>query len=315
MLTKSAQTMPQFASLLVFMSLGILLTLRGSSLTVEKAFTTLAILKLFTQPLETIRQVPRMVQVITSMKRIQEFLSEDETVDNRQVILCSENSDEKAAIIQLIGTGYSYDGASSVFTNVTGAINCGSFNLILGPVGSGKSTLLRLLIGGISATEGLVKTGSRGMAFCGQDAWLFNGTLKENIAVDQPFQLEWFWLVVWACCLDEDIDALPGGIQSSVGDEGSFLSGGQKNRMVHTREIHKIIHLTRFLQVLARAIYSRRRVIVLDDVLAGLDNRIARILFHRVFGASGILKQCGITAILATNDSMLIYAYRTWEYL
>lgn len=151
-------------------------------------------------------------------------------------------------------------------------------------VGSGKSTLLKTILGETVITKGSVMLRSQNVAYCDQTAWLWNATVKENVCGDANFDVSWFDRVTWACNLHEDFSQLPNGINTLVGSDGTSLSGGQKNRIS-----------------LARALYSRSRLAVLDDVLSGLDAHTEKLVVMRVFGPRGIFKQTNTTVILATH--------------
>ena len=78
--------------------------------------------------------------------------------------------------------------------------------------------------------------------------------------------------------------AVPDGDASLIGSKGISLSGGQKQRLA-----------------VARAIYSRKRILLLDDVLSGLDGKTEQMIFYHVFGAEGLCRKFGITVLLATH--------------
>lgn len=151
-------------------------------------------------------------------------------------------------------------------------------------VGSGKSTLLKTLLGEITIKSGSIVVADDEIAYCSQNPWLWNGSVRENIVGADPDDDAWLTKVSWACGLDQDFQELPDGIDTRVGNDGTALSGGQKNRIS-----------------LARAVYSRRPLVLLDDVLSGLDTRTERLVFNRVLGPQGFLRKMKSTVVLATH--------------
>jgi ATP-binding cassette subfamily C (CFTR/MRP) protein 1 len=155
---------------------------------------------------------------------------------------------------------------------------------IVHSVGSGKSTLLKAFLGEVSISSGSITVADDEIAYCSQNPWLWNGSIRENIVGADVADDLWLNKVCWTCGLDQDFQELPDGIDTRVGNDGTALSGGQKNRIS-----------------LARAIYSRRSLILLDDVLSGLDTRTERLVFNRVLGPHGILRKLKVTTVLATH--------------
>lgn len=121
------------------------------------------------------------------------------------------------------------------------------------------------------------------VAFCSQSPWLWNGSIGDNIVGSHPRDVAWLDRVIWACGLHEDLSQSPHRIDTVVGSDGTALSGGQKNRIC-----------------LARAVYSRAQLVIVDDVLSGLDTHTEKLVFNRVF--DGLLKELGSTVILATHS-------------
>jgi len=162
----------------------------------------------------------------------------------------------------------------------------GSLTMIVGPVGSGKSTFLKTIAGEVPLRQGRLRVQQSDIALCNQTAWLCNSTIRENIIgqTDGVFEAGWYDTVISACALDIDFAHLPLGDATIVGSKGVKLSGGQRQRIA-----------------LARAVYSRKLVVCVDDVLSGLDNVTSQSLFSRIFGSSGLLRSSGAAVYLATH--------------
>lgn len=104
-------------------------------------------------------------------------------------------------------------------------------------VGSGKSTLLKAILGEIENVSG-TRQMRRGIkiAFCDQEPWLLDQSVKENIVGTVPFDQEWYERVIDACALAQDITGFAEGDETGVGSGGSALSGGQKSRVVSSAD-------------------------------------------------------------------------------
>jgi ABC-type Mn2+/Zn2+ transport system ATPase subunit len=156
----------------------------------------------------------------------------------------------------------------------------GSIVGIVGSVGAGKSSLLNALVGEMKRTNGTVEFCGR-VGYCPQTAWIQNSTLKENILFGQPFDEQKYKDVIYHCCLTRDLEILPGGDLTEIGERGINLSGGQRQRVS-----------------LARAVYFDADVILLDDPLSAVDAHVGRFLFENCI--MGTLKEK--TRILVTHQ-------------
>ncbi|KAK3867174.1 hypothetical protein Pcinc_027341 [Petrolisthes cinctipes] len=157
---------------------------------------------------------------------------------------------------------------------------------VVGPVGSGKSSLLAALLGEMNKTSGtVIVNGSVGYA--SQQVWLQNATLRENIIWGLPYQPYKYQKVLEACALKADLDMLPAGDLTEVGEkvsvyEGMNLSGGQKQRIS-----------------LARVAYSGVDVVLLDDPLSAVDTHVGKHIFKHLIGPGGLLNDK--TRLLVTH--------------
>ena len=136
-----------------------------------------------------------------------------------------------------------------------------SLTVITGPVGSGKSTLLSAIAGEISEVSGTI-TFQGSFVYVPQAAWIFSGTIRENILFGQPYDETKYTRVIEACALTEDIQRFPDYDQTVVGERGEVLSGGQKARVS-----------------LARAVYADADLYLLDDPLSAVDFKVGRHIF------------------------------------
>lgn len=157
----------------------------------------------------------------------------------------------------------------------------GSLVAVVGHVGSGKSSLLSALLGEMDKLEGTVAV-KGSVAYVPQQAWIQNATLKDNIMFGQERRQTWYQRVVEACALEPDLEILPAGDETEIGEKGVNLSGGQKQRVS-----------------LARAVYCDRAVYLLDDPLSAVDAHVGKHIFEQVVGPQGLLKDK--TRVLVTH--------------
>lgn len=148
-------------------------------------------------------------------------------------------------------------------------------------MGSGKSSLLSAFLGEMDKVNGRVNTvGS--IAYVSQQAWIQNCTLQDNILFGKTLDKKLYDRIIEACSLKPDLDMLPGGDQTEIGEKGINLSGGQKQRVS-----------------LARAVYNDAEIYFLDDPLSAVDSHVGKHIFEHVIGPNGILK--GKTRVLVTH--------------
>ncbi|KAI8264025.1 ABC transporter [Colletotrichum sp. SAR11_239] len=161
--------------------------------------------------------------------------------------------------------------------------------MIVGPVGCGKSCLLESILGETTLHSGSRTAPALSIAYCSQNSWILNDTIRHNITGGLEFDAKWFERVLWLCSLTDDVRNMPEEDAYNIGSNGVGLSGGQKQRVA-----------------LARAIYSRHRVVILDDTFSGLDSRTVGRISTRLFGQDGHFRQNGISVILATHTRHLL---------
>jgi ABC-type multidrug transport system fused ATPase/permease subunit len=164
----------------------------------------------------------------------------------------------------------------------------GGLTIVIGPVGSGKSSLLAALLGEAEQLSVAPSySGFRGrMSYSSQIPWIINTTVEENVRFTDldTKDADWYSDVLEACCLNDDLDLLPAGDQTEIGERGINLSGGQRARIA-----------------VARAVYRKNAdVYLFDDPLAAIDAHVGKELFDNVFCPKGVLD--GKTRILVTHQ-------------
>uniref|UniRef100_A0A671RDP8 ATP-binding cassette sub-family C member 5 n=1 Tax=Sinocyclocheilus anshuiensis TaxID=1608454 RepID=A0A671RDP8_9TELE len=131
-----------------------------------------------------------------------------------------------------------------------------------GNVGSGKTSLISSILEQMHLLSGSVSANGT-LAYVSQQAWIFHGTVRDNILMGEPFDQTRYARVIHACSLKPDLEILPYGDQTEIGERGINLSGGQKQRVS-----------------LARAVYSNRDIFLLDDPLSAVDAHVGKHIFE-----------------------------------
>ncbi|XP_063974580.1 multidrug resistance-associated protein 1 isoform X9 [Diachasmimorpha longicaudata] len=247
----------------------------------SKAFVSLSLFNILRFPLSMLpMMISNVVQASVSVKRINIFMNNEELdPDNVQ--------HDQAEIDPLIieNGSFTWDSADSVekptLRNINVSVKHGQLVAIVGTVGSGKSSLVSAFFGEMYRLSGRVNT--RGsIAYVSQQAWIQNATMQDNILFGRAFDKTLYNKVIEACALVLDIEMLPAGDQTEIGEKGINLSGGQKQRVA-----------------LARAVYSDSDVYFLDDPLSAVDSHVGKHIFENVIGPNGMLKKK--TRVLVTH--------------
>nr|XP_029541733.1 ATP-binding cassette sub-family C member 8-like [Oncorhynchus nerka] len=209
-----------------------------------------------------------------------------------------------------ITSGYfTWTDGTPTLSNVNIKVPFGQLTMIVGQVGCGKSSLLLAALGEMQRVSGTVtwnilpsldsegddsptsdkdaaddgdiqKRGS--VAYASQKPWLLNATLVENITFEMPMIKPRYKAVIEACSLQPDIDILPQGDQTEIGERGIILSGGQRQRIG-----------------VARALYQQTNVVLLDDPFSALDIHLSDHLMQE--GICKLLREEKRTVVLVTH--------------
>ncbi|XP_040014052.1 multidrug resistance-associated protein 1-like [Xiphias gladius] len=246
----------------------------------QKIFVSVALINILKTPLS---QLPfamnTTMQAIVSLRRLTNFLCQDELNPNN-VERLPHSKDGDDVVIEGGFFSWSHDG-SPCLQRINMKVKTGSLVAVVGHVGSGKSSLLSAMLGEMERRHGFVSIeGSVG--YVPQQAWIQNASLKDNILFGGERKESWYHRVLEACALLPDLDLLPAGDSTEIGEKGLNLSGGQKQRIS-----------------LARAVYRKSDVYLLDDPLSAVDAQVGQHIFDRVIGSRGLLKDK--TRVLVTH--------------
>ena len=315
--TAASQTLPIFAAMLSF----IVYATTHDGLSPATVFSSVALFNSLRMPLTYLPVcLGQAVDAWASLKRIQEYLLEEEqevyeadpgltsairveqasfTWEKNNSSLPGAPPGKRLTGLKGLGkkagsTGLDEKHALSAkpvsedapfgLSNVNVDINRGELIAIIGGVGSGKTSMLSALTGDMRKTDGSVAWGGS-KAVCAQYAWIQNATVKQNIVFGCELDEEWYRIVVNACSLTTDFETLPNGDATEIGERGINLSGGQKQRIS-----------------LARAVYSRAEIFLLDDPLSAVDPYVGKHIFETAI--------CGLlgnkTRVLATHQMHIL---------
>ncbi|SMR57118.1 unnamed protein product [Zymoseptoria tritici ST99CH_1E4] len=268
------------------------------------AFTALSLFSLLRIPLDQLADMVAHVQESkVSVDRIEEYLNEPET--DKYIQLQSHERDENGEPLIGFERGtFSWGGKDDddfKMIDLDMNFTVGQLNVIVGPTGSGKTSMLMALLGEMKLLAGQVhlpggrsredlkrdpNTGlTESVAYCAQQPWLVNGTVKDNIVFASKWDARRYKDVIVACSLQRDLEILDSGDQTLVGEKGVTLSGGQKQRIS-----------------LARALYCDARHVLMDDVLSAVDSHTAKWIFDKALMGPLMYNR---TCILVTHNAVL----------
>ncbi|KFY37136.1 hypothetical protein V494_04888 [Pseudogymnoascus sp. VKM F-4513 (FW-928)] len=303
-----------------FVTFAVVYGVRGS-LNVAQAFTSLSIITLLTSPLSSLlSSLPSFAAGLGCFDRIQKYLLSPQRPDHREFpkitvssidknlpdlsiekpslhslepfhtsSICDAQMSGEKCILSARNCTF---GEPSVLHDINLQVESSSLTIIMGPNGSGKSMLLKGLIGELEIRQGSLFINTNSVAYCSQDSWLTNASIQQNITGSFVGVLEdpvWYKTVLHSCALDIDLASTVEKDQKIVGSGGINMSGGQKQRVA-----------------VARALYSRKSLLVLDDIFSGLDLRSSNLIIERVFSRNGLVRQLGMTVVLATHAVRLL---------
>ncbi|MEJ1280047.1 hypothetical protein NN561_010986 [Cricetulus griseus] len=283
----------------------------GNNLKPAEAFASLSLFHILVTPLFLLSTVVRFaVKAIVSVQKLNEFLLSDEIGEDSwrtgEGTLPFESCKKHTGVVT---NGYfSWGSGLATLSNIDIRIPTGQLTMIVGQVGCGKSSLLLAILGEMQTLEGKVYWSKHfpscarylllvivpsqqpcklsrsrySVAYAAQKPWLLNATVEENITFGSPFNRQRYKAVTDACSLQPDIDLLPFGDQTEIGERGINLSGGQRQRIC-----------------VPRALYQNTNIVFLDDPFSALDIHLSDHLMQE--GILKFLQDDKRTVVLVTH--------------
>ncbi|OAQ71684.1 ABC multidrug transporter [Purpureocillium lilacinum] len=279
----SANAVGIFTPVITVVLFALVAAAQGVQLDAKTTFTTTAILAVVTHPANMIMTiVPRAIAALANLERIQAYLLEPNRIDERRVVERGDQQGRPAAI-QMSSVHVQFETRDTpTLQDIELTVPHGFLTVCCGPTGCGKSTLAKVILGEVSPIGGSCEVSSRRIGYCDQKPWIPTGKLRDIVcgfadAIDQRLS----WDAMRACCLDHDLGRLPDRDETVVGSRGINMSGGQRQRLA-----------------LARVLYSRASIVVLDDPFSGLDGSTENTVVDNLLGPKGWFRRFGTTVFV-----------------
>ena len=272
-------TTPFFVSCLTF---GVFVLVNDRPLSTELVFPALTLFNLLTFPLAVLPMViTAVIEAMVAVTRLTDYFTAPELQMDAVLRSDSVQHGEESVRIRDATFTWNTDDGRNVLQDINFNARRAELTCIVGRVGAGKSSMLSTMLGDLHKIKGeVVMRGST--AYVAQSPWVMNASVRDNVTFGHRWDPTFYDRTIKACALTEDLAILPDGDQTEVGERGISLSGGQKARLT-----------------LARAVYARADIYLLDDVLSAVDQHVGRHIIDNVLGPRGLLS--GKTRILATN--------------
>ncbi|CAK7324075.1 unnamed protein product [Dovyalis caffra] len=254
----------------------------------NNVFTFVATLRLVQDPIRTIPDVIGVViQAKVAFARIVNFLEAPELRNGNVRQKRNMDSVNHAVLIKSANFSWEENSSKPTLRNLNLEIRPGEKVAICGEVGSGKSTFLAAILGEVPHTQGTIQVYGT-IAYVSQTAWIQTGTIQENILFGSAMDRQRYQNTLEQCSMVKDLELLPYGDLTEIGERGVNLSGGQKQRIQ-----------------LARALYQNADIYLLDDPFSAVDAHTATSLFNEyIMGALS-----GKTILLVTHQVDFLPAF------
>ncbi|XP_056177352.1 ABC transporter C family member 3-like isoform X2 [Syzygium oleosum] len=248
---------PTFVSVATFGACLIL----GIPLSSGKILSAIATIRILQDPIYSLPDVMSMIaQTKVSLDRTSSFLRLEDLQNNVIEKLPQGMAD---MAVEITAGNFTWDLSSPdpTLKDINLKVRNGMKVAVCGIVGSGKSSLLSCILGELAKISGTIRLcGTK--AYVAQSPWIQSGKIEENILFGKEMDRERYERIIEACCLKKDLEILPFGDQTIIGERGINLSGGQKQRVQ-----------------IARAIYQDADIYLLDDPFSAVDAHTGSHLF------------------------------------
>jgi len=253
------------------------------AMSTAEAFTTISLFALLRIPIDLFAaNLSDLQQSMVSLERIENYLHTEQTPKQ-------ENEKVRNEIDNLFDESHISKG--EVVFRILGKeikIKTGRTNFVCGPTASGKSTLLGAILEELLSSRKSLER----IAYCAQESWIVDGTIKHNILFGSDYDHLRYNDVLTACALRPDLQSMTCGDETSLGQNGAQLSGGQRQRIAF-----------------ARALYSNANWVLLDDVLSALDMETAKHICDNAINGPLMVNR---TCIIVTNDISIFDKASQW---
>ncbi|XP_063239626.1 probable multidrug resistance-associated protein lethal(2)03659 [Bacillus rossius redtenbacheri] len=277
----------------------LLYVMMGNNVTAEKVFVAACYFNLLKTSMTDFfpRAISMVAETLVSIKRVENFLyceelpaaggqadvregkCDDGGLENDKLV----GEDERGVALEVLDDGsedpesgkeplgvtitnatakWQPGSGESTLTGISLKVIPGRLLAVIGPVGSGKTSLLHAILRELPLTSGSIAVRGE-VSYASQEPWLFAGSVRDNILFGQPYDWQRYRQVVKVCALARDFQLFPYGDLTEVGERGVAISGGQKARIN-----------------LARAVYKRADIYILDDPLSAVDTHVGKHLFE-----------------------------------
>jgi subfamily B ATP-binding cassette protein MsbA len=257
----------------IVMGVGAWILVRGEISRGDLVAFVTALAMLFQPMIRAVSINTQMQRAMASLERIYDVLDTRPEVREKPGALRVDRL-EGDVVFENVSFSYGDNGSGRVIKNVSFRVAPGECVAVVGSSGAGKTTLTnllarfydvatgRILIDGHDVRDLEIAPYRRNLAVVLQDTWLFNGTIRENIAYAVPgAKDEEIRRAAEQANALEFIEKLPRGFDEPVGERGVKLSGGQKQRLA-----------------IARAILADPRILILDEATSSLDSRAEALI-------------------------------------
>ncbi|EGN95824.1 hypothetical protein SERLA73DRAFT_60499 [Serpula lacrymans var. lacrymans S7.3] len=277
--TAMAMSLPILSSIVAF----ITYSLSGHALDPANVFSSLSLFQMIMAPMALPMALSAVADAYNALTRLKDVF-EAELLEETAIF---DKDSESDVAIKVQGASFTWDSSpkhaeqeqpegsnsdekdddENIFklTDIDMSIPRGQLCAIVGAVGAGKTSLLQGLVGEMRKTAGSVTFGGT-VGYCAQTAWIQNATIRENVCFGRLFEEQRYWKAIRDACLEPDLEILPNGDLTEVGEKGISLSGGQKQRVN-----------------ICRSIYCNADIQIFDDPLSALDAHVGKDLFQDVF--------------------------------